>query len=109
MRSAAAPSSCPPEGAAAPASCRLSVTQPPTPPPLPIGRSSGPGPLRPRPSRMDRPGGRGSGGRVRPAVSYGGGPAGGRALAGYLVARWRALPLAACGEVGAARAAAATA
>lgn len=45
---------------------------------------------------------------ARPAVSYGGGPAGGRILAGYLVALWRALPLTACGEVRAAPAVTAT-
>lgn len=84
MRSAPALSLGPPEGAAAPASCRLSVTQPPTPPPLPIGRRGGPGPFQLRLPRMDRPGGRGRGGRVRPAVSYGGGPAGGRAGASWL-------------------------
>lgn len=82
MRSAPALSLGPPEGAAAPASCRLSVTQPPTPPPLPIGRRGGPGPFQLRLPRMDRPGGRGRGGRVRPAVSYGGGP--GRAGASWL-------------------------
>lgn len=110
MRSAATAFPRSPEGAAAPESCLLSITLPPTPPQLSIG--AGPDQaffLAPPPPRMDRPSGRGGGWRARPAVSYGGGPAGGRALAGYLVGRSRALPYASCGEVGAAPAAAATA
>lgn len=88
MRPAAAAFPSPPEGAAGPASRRLSVTQPPTPPPLPIGYRRGPGPLQPRPPRMDRPRGRGGGGgRVRPAVSYRGGPAGRPSLAISSLAR----------------------
>lgn len=72
----------------------LSVTQPPTLLPLPIGHRSGPAPFQPLPQRTDRPRGGvaaapplGGRRRARPAVSYGGSPAGGRALAGYLVAR----------------------
>lgn len=87
MRSAATALPGQPEGAAAPVSCRLSVMHPPTPPPLPIGAGPGQAPSSPAPPRMDRPRGRGGSERARPAVSYGGGPAGGRALVGYLVAR----------------------
>lgn len=50
-----------------------------------------------------------AGGSAQLSVTGAAPQAGGRALAGYLFARSRALPLAACGEVGAARAVAATA